>query len=81
MHILVKLSTTLRDLVPDYQPTPGLLLDDVPEGSTAADVAARLNIPASEIKIVMINARQSPLEQELHDGDRLALFPPVGGGY
>ena len=80
MHLLVKLSTTLRDHVPDYQPNPGLELSDIPEESTVAQVAAELNIPAEEIKIVMINGRQCALEDVLRDGDRLALFPAVGGG-
>ena len=76
MRILVKLSTTLRDHVPDYKPT----LNDVPEGTTVAEIVKRLNIPEKEIKIIMVNSRQSPLEAELHDNDRLALFPAVGGG-
>ncbi len=80
MRILVKLSTTLRDHVPDYKPTPGLELNDVPEGTTVAEIVKRLNIPEKEIKIIMVNSRQSPLEAELHDNDRLALFPAVGGG-
>ena len=80
MRILVKLSTTLRDHVPDYHPTPGLELDDVPEGSTVAQVAQRLNIPEKEIKIIMVNSRQQSLDTELHENDRLALFPAVGGG-
>lgn len=80
MNLLVKLSTTLRDHVPDYRPTPGLELTDVPEGCTAAELAERLSIPVGEIKIVMINGRQSALDQVLRDGDRVAYFPPVGGG-
>jgi molybdopterin converting factor small subunit len=30
--------------------------------------------------VVMVNGRHAPLEQELQDGDNLALFPLVGGG-
>ena len=80
MRVLVKLSTTLRDLVPDYNPAQGIVLTDVPEKCTVAQVAERLNIPEKEIKIIMVNSRQNTLDAELHDNDRLALFPAVGGG-
>lgn len=79
MRILVKLSTTLRDYVPGYDPESGLGLD-IPEGESVAGVAHRLNMPLEEIKIIMINGRQYGADHTLRDGDRLALFPAVGGG-
>ena len=44
------------------------------------DVARRMGIPPEEITIVMINSRQSDLDGTVNDGDRVAFFPPVGGG-
>ena len=79
MSILVKLSTTLRDYVPGYDPEAGITLD-APEDATAADVARMVGLPLEEIKIVMINGRQQDLSCPLQDGDRVAYFPAVGGG-
>ncbi|HDL85753.1 MAG TPA: MoaD/ThiS family protein [Candidatus Acetothermia bacterium] len=44
------------------------------------DVAKRLAISHEEIHLVFINGRVASLDQLLQDGDRLALFPPIGGG-
>ncbi|WP_418764190.1 MoaD/ThiS family protein [Mailhella sp.] len=82
MSILIKLSTTLRDLVPGYDPETGLLVTPKEEESslTAGELARRIGIPHEEIKIVMVNGRQSGLESPVRDGDRVAYFPAVGGG-
>ncbi|WP_300730931.1 MoaD/ThiS family protein [uncultured Desulfovibrio sp.] len=79
MRILVKLSTTLRDCVPGYDAEAGLSLD-MPEGASVLELARHIKVPPEEIKIVMINGRQSQAADTLRDGDRVALFPAVGGG-
>lgn len=82
MSIQIKLSTTLRDCVPDYVPETGLLFEpgDGDTPLTAGELARRIGIPPEEIKIVMVNARQSELDSPVRDGDRVAYFPAVGGG-
>lgn len=81
MSVLVKLSTTLRDHVPDYTPDPGMEVDISAHGELSAKaLAALIGIPRAEIKIVMVNGRQSALSATVHDGDRVAYFPAVGGG-
>lgn len=82
MSLLIKLSTTLRDHVPGYVPETGLIVE-LPAGEstlTAGELARRIGIPPEEVKIVMINCRQSDLEGTVCDGDRVAYFPAVGGG-
>ena len=79
MHVKATLSTTLRDMVPGYDPHAGLDLE-LASGTTAGQLAESIGIPVKEIKIVMINGRSSSLDAALHEGDRVALFPPVGGG-
>ncbi len=44
------------------------------------DVAKRMRIPEDEIHLVFINGRAASFDQDLQDGDRLALFPAIGGG-
>ena len=79
MHLTVKLSTTLRDHVPGYNPEAGLQLA-MPEGSSVEQLARHLNLPLQDIKIVMVNGRQRKVDDLLRDGDRIAFFPAVGGG-
>lgn len=79
MSLLVKLSTTLRGQVPGYDPSAGLDLEFVP-GERVGGLIRRLGLAPGRIKIIMVNGRAAALEQELGDGDRVGLFPPVGGG-
>ena len=79
MPLLVKLSTTLRKQVPDYDPNAGLEVEFLP-GESAEGLIYRLGLDPARIKIIMVNGRSAALEQGLKDGDRVGLFPPVGGG-
>lgn len=52
-----------------------------PEGiHCAGDVLQKLDIPAEEVSILLINGFHKKPEDPVKDGDILALFPPVGGG-
>lgn len=79
MPLEVRLSASLRRLVAGYDPLRGLPLAWRP-GLTVAGLLESLGIPPAEIKIIMLNGRAASLEHSLADGDRLALFPAVGGG-
>lgn len=48
-------------------------------GTTIADVIAALGLP-DQPRIVFVNGRHAPETAELHEGERLAIFPPVAGG-
>ncbi|MEW6262909.1 MAG: MoaD/ThiS family protein [Thermodesulfobacteriota bacterium] len=79
MTVKVKLSSVLRGLVQGYQPDNGLDYDLEP-GRTVAQLLESLGIPAKKVKIIMVNGHHASLDQALSDGDRVGLFPPVGGG-
>jgi molybdopterin converting factor small subunit len=53
---------------------------DYPPDTHIADIIRELRIPEQEIGVIMVNSRHAELDQQLHDGDILALFPLVGGG-
>jgi molybdopterin converting factor small subunit len=55
----------------ELDPRPGL---------TVRDVAHAEGVDEAEIHLVMINGTHGNLDSPLHDGDRLGLFPPIGGG-
>lgn len=48
--------------------------------ATAADILRHLDIPTQEVAILLVNGFHKKPDQEIKDGDIVALFPPVGGG-
>jgi len=58
----------------------------VPDGTTAADIAATLSTEYPRIagllrtSPVMVNAAYADLDKALEDGDEVAFIPPVAGG-
>jgi len=74
MHITVKLFATLRQGRFDRE------ILDCPGSPKVMDIVTRLAIPEKQAAIIFINSRHGGLDTELHEGDTLALFPPVGGG-
>jgi molybdopterin converting factor small subunit len=39
-----------------------------------------LQLPADAVKLIFVNGRKQDTTYVLEPGDRLGLFPPVGGG-
>lgn len=75
MHITIKCFATLSRFTPsDAEAYPAQ------PGENVASVVARLGIPPDELKLVFVNGAHSALDTPLADGDRVGLFPAVGGG-
>ena len=51
-----------------------------PPGTLIAEVIRELQIPEAQIGMIMLNHRHADSDQELNEGDTLAIFPLVGGG-
>ncbi|VEN72945.1 Molybdopterin converting factor, small subunit [Candidatus Desulfarcum epimagneticum] len=49
-------------------------------GDSAEDVLKSLGVPLDEAKLIFINGIRKSLSSVLQNGDRLGVFPPVGGG-
>ena len=49
-------------------------------GSCVRDVLLQFGIPTEKAKLIFINNVKVNLDAVLQDGDRLGIFPPVGGG-
>ena len=47
---------------------------------TAGDLIRALGIPAEEVAIIFVNGAHATEATELRDGDRVGIFPAVGGG-
>ena len=64
---------------------PGPLPLELPAGATAADVVTALRARPGAVALppapmVAVNARWAAPGTALHEGDEVALLPPVGGG-
>ena len=52
----------------------------VEEGTSVRTLIRDLGIPEIKAKLIFINGIKGTLDSVLRDGDRLGIFPPVGGG-
>ncbi len=79
MPLQVFLNATLRGYVPGYDPYQGISLDISP-GTPVFRIISRLGLPAAEVTLIMVNGRRQDADFPLEGDERLALFPPIGGG-
>jgi molybdopterin converting factor small subunit len=49
-------------------------------GLTVRGVAQQEEIRLADIQMILVNGRRASIDTPLVDGDRLGLFPAVGGG-
>jgi molybdopterin converting factor small subunit len=49
---------------------------ELPENSLVSDLVDALGLPHQRLKMIMVNHRGATLKRQLHDGDRVGLFPP-----
>ena len=52
----------------------------VRKGTTIRALLKELKIPEDKAKLLFINGIKSSLDSVLKEGDRVGIFPPVGGG-
>lgn len=74
MLITVKLFATFRNN------RFKLAEQEQPEGTACRTIMLELGLAEAEIGVVMVNGRHAALDQVLHEGDTVSLFPLVGGG-
>ncbi len=79
MALQVFLAASLRRYIADYNPANGYEITGK-AGATVREIARLLQIPEEEVKIIMVNGIGSTWETSLAGNERVAFFPPVGGG-
>jgi len=79
MKIEVGLYATLQKYMPPGAEGRVCTLD-VRDGITVREITDMLDIPVSITKLTLLNGHQAPPEATLMEGDKLSLFPPIGGG-
>jgi molybdopterin converting factor small subunit len=77
--IQLKLYGNLRRLSPGGQAGAPMEIQ-LPEGASLQDLVEHLQIPAEETKIAFVNGLVQDWSYKLKAGDKVGVFPPVGGG-
>ena len=73
--ITLKLFATLGKFTPDSA-------DNYPvePGTSVRNLIAGLKIPEEKAKLIFIDGVKGELDSMLNGGERIGIFPPVGGG-
>jgi sulfur carrier protein ThiS len=83
MRIKLKLFAMLTERLPPGSVDHTTELE-VPEGATARQVVERLHIPPELASLALVDGvhltRRQFAERTLHEGETLAIFPPIAGG-
>ena len=74
MQLEIKLFASLQKFIPNMEKL------EVDENCTVLELLEKLGIKSSEVAITLVNGRHVQLEQKLHDGQTVAIFPPIAGG-
>ena len=73
--IQINLFASLKQYLPyncdDFSIDPGL---------TVRDLALNIGIPLESARLIFVNGIKRDLSTPLSGGERVAIFPPVGGG-
>ena len=74
-HIQIKLFASLQELTP---PSP----DEYPidAGLSLQELLNQLKIEPEKAKLIFVNGVKAELSKTLNGGERVGIFPPVGGG-
>ena len=74
-HIQLKLFASLKKFSP---PNPDQVA--IQEGETVEDVLQRLDVPVNEVRLIFLDGVKGEMTSVLRGGERVGIFPPVGGG-
>lgn len=61
-------------------PLPNGGFHEFPEGARVEQIIAGLGIPEGSVRLVFVNGVCAALDAVVREGDRVGLFPAVGGG-
>lgn len=79
MKVEVRVFSGLESYIPGT--TFGQVIPvNIIEGFTGRELLKKLNIPEDKVFTFLVNGVHKNFEVTLDDGDRVSLFPAVGGG-
>jgi molybdopterin converting factor small subunit len=74
-QIQLKLFATLKEFTP---PTADHF--DIDPGIRISDLLEQIQVPKAKAKLIFIDGVKAELTSTLEGGERVGIFPPVGGG-
>jgi molybdopterin converting factor small subunit len=74
-HVHIKLFASLQEFTP-----PSSDKYPIDEGLTIHSLLEELKVPPEKAKLIFINGVKADLSAILKGGERVGIFPPVGGG-
>ncbi len=75
IKINLNLFVTLSEYLPDnFEAYP------IQENTRLDALVDQLGIPMDQVKLIFVNGKSAALDDILQNGDRVGVFPPVGGG-
>ena len=78
MKVEVRLFANLRDFM--AKDKRGLDIIELDNSGTVEDLLQTLKIPEDNPLIIMVNGKRELNNIRLKEGDRIGIFPPIGGG-
>lgn len=75
LTIEIKLYATLQSYTPSNASSYS-----VESGTSIEKIVEALNIPKDQIKLIFSNGVRCDVGTIVQDGDRIGIFPPIGGG-
>jgi len=75
VHVQIKLFASLQEFTP---PSPDKYPIDA--GLTIHSLLEKLKVPQGKAKLIFINGVKANFSATLTGGERIGIFPPVGGG-
>ncbi|MEJ2155887.1 MAG: MoaD/ThiS family protein [Desulfobacteraceae bacterium] len=52
----------------------------ITDGMTVGQLVESLPIAVTEAKLIFVDGKRAQADTRLHGGERVGIFPPVGGG-
>ena len=74
-QIEIRLFATLQKFMPDSAENFA-----IEPGTTVGRLIQQLDLPEDKVKLIFINGVKAELTSVLKGGERVGIFPPVGGG-
>lgn len=78
LHLFASLTTKCLGLIKD--PDKDFFEISCKEGANIENLIDQIKLPKKEVKIIFINGKHASFSSELRDGDRVGIFPAIGGG-
>lgn len=79
MKIEIHLYASLATYLPEDAKNK-LCIMELPDDFIVDDLIEELKLPVKSVKLIFINGVHADRATKLKDGDRVGIFPPVGGG-